>query len=286
MLSMLSLAVVVSQLNDSGLNKSTLCPPVEKSACTDNRRVLEATVKLASQSCQLIPDLKLPAGNLPDFAEINDSCLKKRMFFDYMLPIIQARNESLKGLRKRIKDLANASELLPDDINWLRDIARFYELDTREYMSKLFFDQLLQRVDIIPPSLALAQAANESAWGTSRFARQGNNLFGQWCFSKGCGLVPNARPVGEIYEVRKFDDVAASVQSYMHNLNTHYQYAGLREIRANKRKNNEPVTGSALAHGLYAYSIRGPEYVDELLVIIRVNNLLNLDHQAAILGQK
>lgn len=287
MLSILSLVIVVSQVNDSaGLNKNTSGPLVEKPACQNTQKALNVAKQASPQSSQLAPCPALPASKLPDFSGISDVRVKKQAFFDYMLPIIEARNDSLKELRKRIKELAEASQRSPDDISWLRDIANVYELKTEEYISKEFFDQLLQRVDIIPPSLALVQAANESAWGTSRFAREGNNLFGQWCFSKGCGLVPSARPAGETYEVRKFDGVAQSVQSYMHNLNTQHQYAGLREIRANKRKNHEPVTGPALAYGLSAYSIRGLEYVEELLAMIQVNNLLNLDHQATTISQK
>ena len=140
-------------------------------------------------------------------------------------------------------------------------------------------DELLVRVDIIPVSLALAQAANESAWGTSRFAREGNNIFGQWCFDEGCGLVPGQRADDASHEVRSFSSVEASVRAYFRNLNTNPTYEYLRELRAQMRMKGKPLDSRALAQGLLRYSERGHVYISELYDIIRVNDLLALDGQ-------
>jgi len=100
-------------------------------------------------------------------------------------------------------------------------------------------------VDTIPPSLALAQAANESAWGTSRFARQAHNYYGQWCFEKGCGIVPDRRDANKSHEVAAFDSPRESVARYLHNLNSNSAYKSLRDIRSRLKAANKPVTGIA-----------------------------------------
>jgi Bax protein len=132
---------------------------------------------------------------------------------------------------------------------------------------------LLQRVDVVPVSLVLAQAAKESAWGRSRFAREGNNLFGEWCFTAGCGMVPRRRESGKTHEVETFPSVRAAVASYIHNLNSHPSYRMLRSIRASLREAGKPLNGLALARGLEAYSAQGSDYVASVRDIIRKNRL-------------
>ena len=124
---------------------------------------------------------------------------------------------------------------------------------------------------------ALAQAANESAWGTSRFATKGNNLFGQWCFSKGCGLVPRGRVEGASHEVAKFSSPFRSVRAYIQNLNRHPTYQELRDIRQEDRRGKDPLSGVDMAAGLLGYSERGQEYVDEIRAMIHYNNLTFYD---------
>jgi len=130
---------------------------------------------------------------------------------------------------------------------------------------------LLARVDVIPPKLALIQAAKESGWGTSRFARSANNLFGEWCFSEGCGVVPASRSEGRRHEVESFDSVQDAIASYVRNLNSHPSYAPLRERRAALRAAGEAPTALALADGLGRYSERGEAYVQEVKSMIRHN---------------
>ncbi|WP_422450845.1 MULTISPECIES: glucosaminidase domain-containing protein [unclassified Endozoicomonas] len=219
----------------------------------------------------------LPVVTIPDFSSMVDVKAKKSAFFGFLLPMVQEENDTILQNRLRIMALSSQSELTENDQLWLADMGKKYRIGDVSAFDEPFFARLLASVDMIPASLALAQSANETAWGTSRFARQGNNFFGQWCFRPGCGIVPGARPAGESYEVQKFKDVAASVRAYMHNLNTNHQYRALRQLREQKRVSQEPVTGADLAHGLRAYSIRGEEYIEELLSMINSNQLLRYD---------
>ncbi|MDD7805534.1 MAG: glucosaminidase domain-containing protein [Endozoicomonas sp. (ex Botrylloides leachii)] len=218
-----------------------------------------------------------PETKIPDFSQITDTKRKKQAFFDFMLSMVTAQNEALLTLRKAVQTLEQDAQLTTKNKQWLAKLAKHYQVNMPEKLDALFFSRLLARVDIIPASLALAQAANESAWGTSRFAQQGNNLFGQWCFTKGCGIVPTGRPSGATYEVRKFSSPSDSVRAYMYNLNTHHQYKHFREIRAAQRAKQQPITGLILAEGLRGYSTRGIDYVNELINMIRYNNLVNYD---------
>lgn len=126
----------------------------------------------------------------------------------------------------------------------------------------------------MPVELALTQAAIESAWGTSRFARLGNNLFGQWCRKAGCGIVPLRRTAGAKHEVRRFNNARESVRAYLFNLNTHRAYQKLRVQRAALNKAQQPVTASALALTLDKYSERGNAYVQDMLAFIKHNQSL------------
>jgi len=129
----------------------------------------------------------------------------------------------------------------------------------------------LLHLDQIPESMVLAQAALESAWGTSRFVKGGNNYFGQWCYEAGCGMVPSARQQGANHEVRKFDSARESLHAYFRNINSHRAYRSLRKIRAQKRPAGQPLSGLELLAGLRNYSQRGQDYVDELRKVIRFN---------------
>jgi Bax protein len=124
---------------------------------------------------------------------------------------------------------------------------------------------------MIPADLALVQAAKESGWGTSRFAREGNSFFGQRCNVKGCGLVPGGREPGETYEVAVFDTVDESVRSYIKNLNTHGAYRSFRRLRFRQRFEGSIPDGHTLAGQLPSYSERGVEYLHEIRAMIRVN---------------
>lgn len=242
------------------------------------REDTESLVELEIAAFEMFGEAKQkPVVEMPDFSNILDVKAKKSAFFGFLLPIVQKENDTILQHRDKIIGFSFQSDLSESSRTWLADIAKKYGIRDVSTFDEAFFQKLLARVDIIPASLTLAQSGNESAWGTSRFARQGNNFFGQWCFSPGCGIVPESRPDGETYEVQKFEDVTASVSAYMHNLNTNHRYRVLRELREQIRKSQKPVTGAELAHSLRAYSIRGDEYVKELLSIINSNKLLLYD---------
>lgn len=220
---------------------------------------------------------------LPDFSAFRDAREKKRAFFDYLKPVIEAQNEQLRAERAEVTRMLatlDADEELPDvDRRRLAEMAGEYQVDAalppREQLKRL-----LKRVDIVPVSLALSQAANESAWGTSRFAREANNLFGEWCFRAGCGVVPERRRQGARHEVARFDSPHAAIASYMRNLNTHAAYQDFRERRQQLRAADKPVTGVALVGELERYSERGDHYVRELRAMILSNELQRLDTPA------
>ena len=226
-----------------------------------------------------IPDLP---DEIPDFARINDVQVRKQSFFNFIEHFVDQVNIEIIQQRQRVlaiqAKMQQGEELSASDLRYLSTLAELYELDTDDLTDAEFLTVLLRRVDKIPASLALAQAANESAWGTSRFAQQGNNYFGQWCYSDGCGLVPNRRRAGATHEVRSFDSVKDSVQAYIHNLNTFPSYQMLRRIRQQLRVQNKPVDGASLTDGLESYSSRGHDYIDELQNMIYSNNLLSRDN--------
>ena len=215
---------------------------------------------------------------IPDFASIKDVRQKKQAFADFMLPMIHKANAEILVQRKRIESLADNSALTDTDKQWLTKMADDFGMKEPADFSKGFFEQLLVRVDALPVSLVLAQSANESAWGTSRFAKLGNNFFGQWCFTKGCGIVPSKRSSGEVHEVRSFVSPQNSVSSYMHNLNSNSNYQKLRELRHQLVAKKETISGSVLAEGLLSYSARGAEYVKELRAMISFNKWARHDN--------
>ncbi|WP_166254034.1 glucosaminidase domain-containing protein [Marinobacter salicampi] len=215
---------------------------------------------------------------LPDFSIYTDIDEKKTAFFDYLYPRIVLANARVLIQRQHLMELAEKESLTESETHWLEQQAKRLRVSA-DMGSQEMFKMLARRLDVIPPSLILAQAANESAWGTSRFALKGNNLFGQWCFSEGCGVVPNSRNEGASHEVASFESPYHSVRSYIQNLNRHQTYLPLRNTREQRRNQGKPLSGTALAQGLIGYSERGVEYVDEIRSMIRFNNLAYYDKQ-------
>ena len=225
----------------------------------------------------------LNAIELPEMADIADVQEKKQTFFNFLLPIVELTNQKLQAQRAWLKlidhKISNDEELEFWQQQFLGELSDYYKVD-EEIGSHAFFNEMYMRVDVIPASLVLAQAANESGWGTSRFAVEGNNLFGQWCFTKGCGLVPTGRDSSAKHEVKVFESVTDSVESYFRNLNTHHQYVSFRAMRSEIRYLKEPLSSTDLVWGLEGYSIRGESYILELIDMINHNNLLEFDQPA------
>jgi Bax protein len=215
---------------------------------------------------------------LPDFSGYSDVKQKKTAFFDYMMPLVSAANQPIIEQRAELLEMAaDADQLSFFQQRNLLQLADRYGVKVEAAENQQVIDQLLLRVAPLPPSLVLAQAAIESAWGTSRFARQGNNLFGQWCYQKGCGLVPLRRSADSKHEVAKFDSVAAAVEAYLHNLNTHRAYKDLRLLRAELSTAESSANGHQLAQTLLYYSELRQVYVDEVQAVIRINKLHGYD---------
>lgn len=216
--------------------------------------------------------------SVPDFGSYTDVKMKKKDFFAYMLPMIRQANNAVMDERNFIQNLDLKNILSKQERLHLHLILKKYKIKQAEStmqnpIKPELVKKLLNRVDKVPASLILAQSANESAWGTSRFARQANNFFGIWCFSKGCGIKPLSRDEGLIHEVAKFKEVQDGVNYYTRMINTHIAYKALRRIRANQREEGQFLSGSKLAEGLIKYSERGDAYVQEIKAMIRTNKL-------------
>ncbi len=221
-----------------------------------------------------------------DLSTMNETEARKDLFVKTLLPLVLDENERIAAARARLIDVAYhldaGVELATQDMEWLAEIAADYGV---ELAMADAVGELLRRVDRVPPSLALAQAAEESGWGTSRFARKGNAVFGQRTWSKGAGIVPRDRAAGERHEVRTFNTLGLSIASYMRNLNTHPAYAALRRVRASMHRNDRPLSGYELAVTLRRYSERGVEYTRTIRRIIRVNRFGDFD-DARLRGQR
>jgi Bax protein len=228
-----------------------------------------------------IANHEAPKTVTPDFSAISDVKTKKTTFFGYMLPLVQQSNKSISQERAEFleirKRVGNHRSLTANQSETIQRLAKKYRVTGKGLLSAEAMTLLDRRIDNIPAALALAQAANESAWGTARFAVKGNNYFGLWCWSSDCGLVPDERTEGKSHEVTKFNDPVDSVKYYMLTLNSHPAYQKLRDIRLQARANNTPPTGTLLAGGLLSYSERGEAYIEELRAMIRVNNLSRFD---------
>ena len=215
------------------------------------------------------PDTRFTADDL-NMTDIKDTNDKKKRFFDFMRPIIIEENAKVLTLRKNLLDAKQQD----NNKKFVARVARAYTVNWEQ--GKENWDKLLERVDAIALELSLAQSADESAWGQSRFARQGNNFFGQWCYTKGCGIVPAQRTRGSSYEVASFDSVNHSVRSYIKNINTGRVYAKLRNIRRDNRAAGKQPDALAQATGLIKYSQRREKYVKEIRLMIRGNKKMML----------
>lgn len=221
------------------------------------------------------------AARLPeDWAELSDTDARKDVFVGIMLPLALRANEIVLSQRSRLLGILDRLEagkrLSSKDRAWAQALAASYGLDLPKVELKRL-KTLVRRVDTIPPSLTIAQAAIESGWGSSRFAAEGNALFGQWAEEGDGAMVPANRDEGRTYAIKSFDTLQDSVLSYMRNLNSHRAYRHFRAARAAMRREGQTFSGPVLAEHLAAYSQKGKRYVRNLQAIMEHNNLAVLD---------
>ena len=205
-----------------------------------------------------------------DLDEIQSVKLKKETFIKIVLPLIVAENEKILDDRFKLNKITARKSTTDEEKQWLRQ--KFLEYKVK----KGSIEELKNRMDIIPTSIALAQAAKESGWGTSRFALEGNAIFGQWTWN-GKGIEPLLKDKSKNHKILRFPILRASVKAYKNNLNTHKGYVKFREKRKNLRDKNKKINGLALAKTLGNYAEAGSEYVKILAQIIVQNRLMDFE---------
>ena len=211
-----------------------------------------------------------------DMAELREVKVKKALFIKMVLPLILQVNEEILSDRRRFHAIRHAirmgQKIRAEDRLWLQVQSERYEVKRGD------LDGLLVRMDIIPPSLALAQAVEESGWGTSRFVREGNALFGQYGVPGKGTLMPSERAPGKRHFIQAYSSLIDSARSYAVNLNTHGAYKKFRRLRAASRLKGEPPSGKILADTLTYYSARGKAYIRTLHILMTENNFMRLDN--------
>jgi Bax protein len=201
---------------------------------------------------------------------IENSKKRKEFFIQIVLPLIIEENNNIKLDRNTLFTIINKSNNLNSEKQWLEKKYKQYGVKSGDLST------LKIRMDEIPVSLAIAQAAKETGWGTSRFALEGNALFGQWTWS-GEGLKPKEAKEGESHKVMKFNILQASVRAYQRNINTHSTYKDFRKARAKLRDSNKPLDSIELSKYLNKYAETGNQYVEVLQKIIKQNKLQDFD---------
>lgn len=209
---------------------------------------------------------------------IEDSGQRKQAFFKMMLPLVLKVNEEILTERKEVMDAYQSfnknGKSTKQEYKRVEMLALKYDVEVDDY--KLKMETLLKKVGTISPSLALAQAAAESGWGTSRFAKHGNSLFGEWTYD-GNGLVPANRKDGAVHRVKSFNTMLDAVRSYALMMNKSPRYHYIRDKRQEFHANGKSLDGVILAEGLKAYSELGRQYVKIVQSIIKNNQLTQLD---------
>jgi len=205
-----------------------------------------------------------------DLDALQNSKLKKETFIKIVLPLIVAENEKILADRKKLTILSTKKYTTDLEKQWIRQKLLEYKVKKGD------LNELLIRMDVIPTSIALAQAAKESGWGTSRFALEGNAIFGQWTWS-GQGIAPLDRDSNKKHKILKFPILRASVKAYQNNLNTHKSYSKFREKRSILRGKNKKIVGLELTNTLNNYAQTGSEYTDTLNQIIKQNRLTDFE---------
>jgi Bax protein len=243
---------------------------VRLSAATINQLFKETNYNLSDvRKNKLVKPIALQL--LPkEIKKIESTKKRKNLFIQIILPLILEENNRIKLDRKKLFSILNKNNNSKLEKKWLDKKFKQYGVVNKDLST------LKVRMDIIPVSLAIAQAAKETGWGTSRFALEGNALFGQWTWS-GEGMKPAAADVDTSHKIMKFKVLKSSVRAYQRNLNTHSGYKEFRTVRAQLRDNKQQLDSLILADYLDKYAATGQEYIKILKKIIEQNNLSDFD---------
>ena len=220
----------------------------------------------AGQKVKPIYLTKLPK----DLKTLGDTKTKRELFIKIVLPLILDENNKIAEDRKKLFKILGKNFNTAGERVWLKRRFKEYKIEDKD------FSKLKMRMDIIPVSIALAQAANESGWGTSRFALEGNALFGQWTWSKK-GISPKNKDPDQSHKILQFQILKASVRAYKNNLNTHNAYKEFREVRAQLRQEGKQIIGLDLTKYIKNYAAIGEKYVTIIDGIIEQNSLTDFD---------
>jgi Bax protein len=211
-----------------------------------------------------------------EYYEISDVNESKKYFFDYLYKLIEKENKSIIKERNFISSFLNKN-ILSIDFDSL-EFKKFLQIKKKYKISKLFdIKSFMKKIDIIPPSQALAQAATESGWGRSRFIKEANNIFGHWTYNPSIGMLPEDRTIGATHFIRIFKSLQASISAYMLNLNRNLAYKTFRDKRYTQRLKNKHPDGLHLSQTMLNYSGIAEEYLKILKDIIQINDLHKYD---------
>ena len=290
---LLVVPAVADALLDAGISAPRAGQEASRPSGPDSAGQLASAADLTRRFSELdyrLEEVRDGAGEVPrlilatfpdDFTEILSVLERKTLFIQTLLPLLLQENEYILQEREKLVQIAVSGPIrrTAADQRWLDDLAGRYEVKSGS------IEELLRRVDVVPLSLALAQAAQESGWGTSRFAREGNAVFGQWTFEETSGLVPEGRAEGETHLVRAFDGLPSSVAGYVQNLNTHNAYVAFRNRRAYMRQREMVLEPYSLANTLLYYSVRRDGYVADIRSIMAENDLTDYDSARLRVGR-
>ena len=251
--------------NDENTNTSRL------SASTIEQLFKDTDYNLKKVKKTKLVNIGINLDHLPtEMKNIENTKKRKNLFIQIILPLIIEENLKIKLDRKKLFVILNKNNNTKSDLEWIGKKFKQYGV------SKNDFPTLKTRMDEVPVSLAIAQAAKETGWGTSRFAQKGNALFGQWTWS-GDGIKPAGAEVDSTHKVASFKVLKASVKAYLRNLNTHPSYKKFRKERAIQRDNDEKLNSLELVKYLDKYAETGIEYTRTLSKIIKQNSLTEFD---------
>jgi Bax protein len=264
----------IAETNSGGVVRSRLISAKSTAEILHQFAALKVSLSDIRRGASDVPPLfltRFPA----DLRHLKSTAVKKTAFIQTVLPLILQANSEVAQQRRQMNDilhdLENRRPVSADRRLFLARLANDYGVEDGDWA------ELRRRVDEIPVSLALAQGAEESGWGTSRFAHQGNAVFGQRTFRRGRGIVPQRREAGKKFEVLRFGALLTSVRAYVWNLNTHPAYAGFRKARAESHRAGRTPSGMEMIASMLRYSERGQAYVDTIRAIIRGNRLWQFD---------